>query len=45
MTIRKLAGQDVPKVVYAPQCVRDSENVDKTFEEIFGYEYEPVFEE
>lgn len=45
MTIRKLAGQDVPKVVYAPQCVRDSENVDKSFEEIFGYEYAPVFEE
>ncbi len=42
--IRKLAGQEVPKVIYAPQCVRDAENIDMTFEEIFGYEYSPVFE-
>ncbi len=44
MTIRKLAGQDVPKVIYAPQCVRDADNIDKSFEEIFGYEYKPIFE-
>lgn len=44
MTIRKLAGQEVPKVIYAPQCVRDADNADKSFEEIFGYEYAPTFE-
>ena len=44
MAIRKLAGQEVPTVIYAPQCVRDAENIDKSFEEIFGYEYAPAFE-
>lgn len=41
--IRKLAGQELPKVIYAPQCVRDAENIDKTFADIFGYEYAPIF--
>ena len=44
MQIRKLAGQEVPKVIYAPQCVRDIDNADMSFEEIFGYEYAPIFE-
>ena len=44
MQIRKLAGEELPKVIYAPQSIRDGENVDKSFEEIFGYEYSPVFE-
>lgn len=44
MQVRKLAGEDVPKVIYAPQSIRDAENADATFEEIFGYEYAPVFE-
>lgn len=44
MTVRKLAGQDVPKVIYAPQCVRDADNIDKSFADIFGYEYKPIFE-
>lgn len=41
--IRKLAGQELPKVIYAPQCVRDAENIDKSFADIFGYEYAPIF--
>ncbi|MDO4274269.1 MAG: substrate-binding domain-containing protein [Eubacteriales bacterium] len=44
MQIRKLAGEELPKVIYAPQSIRDGENVDKSFEEIFGYDYSPVFE-
>ncbi|MDO5732642.1 MAG: substrate-binding domain-containing protein [Eubacteriales bacterium] len=44
MQIRKLAGQKVPTVIYAPQCVRDAENIDKSFEEVFGYEYKPNVE-
>ena len=44
MQIRKLGGQEVPKVIYAPQCVRDIDNADMSFEEIFGYEYAPIFE-
>ncbi len=43
MQIRKLAGQEIPKVIYAPQCVRDSENINKSFAEVFGYEYAPNF--
>ncbi|MDO4548306.1 MAG: substrate-binding domain-containing protein [Clostridia bacterium] len=42
--VRKLAGQEVPKVIYAPQCVRDIENIDMSFADIFGYEYTPIFE-
>ena len=44
MQVRKLAGQELPKVIYAPQCVRDASNIDQSFEEIFGYEYAPIFE-
>lgn len=44
MQIRKLAGEELPKVIYAPQAVRDAENIDKSFEEIFGYDYAPIFE-
>lgn len=44
MQVRKLAGEELPKVIYAPQSIRDGENVDKSFEEIFGYDYSPVFE-
>ena len=44
MQVRKLAGQELPKVIYAPQCVRDSSNIEQSFEEIFGYEYSPIFE-
>lgn len=43
MQVRKQAGQEIPKVIYAPQCVRDAENIDKSFEDIFGYEYTPIF--
>lgn len=42
--MRKLAGQEVPKVIYAPQCVRDAENIEQSFEDIFGYAYSPIFE-
>lgn len=45
MQVRKLAGEELPKVIYAPQSVRDAENIDKSFEEIFGYEYAPTFAE
>lgn len=41
--IRKLAGQEMPKVIYAPQCVRDAKNIDLSFADIFGYEYAPIF--
>lgn len=44
MQIRKLAGEELPKVIYAPQAVRDAENIEQSFEEIFGYDYSPVFE-
>ena len=44
MQIRKLAGEELPKVIYAPQSIRDKDNVDKSFEEIFGYDYKPEFE-
>ena len=44
MQVRKLAGEEVPKVVYAPQSIRDASNADASFEEIFGYDYAPVFE-
>ncbi|MCR1840352.1 substrate-binding domain-containing protein [Murimonas intestini] len=44
MQIRKLAGEELPKVIYAPQSIRDKDNVDKSFEEIFGYDYSPEFE-
>lgn len=44
MQIRKLAGEEVPKVIYAPQSIRDASNVEQSFEEIFGYDYSPVFE-
>ena len=44
MQVRKLAGEDIPKVVYAPQSIRDAGNAEASFEEIFGYEYAPVFE-
>ena len=44
MQIRKLAGQEIPLVVYAPQCVRDQENINQSFAEVFGYEYAPNFE-
>ena len=43
MQVRKLMGQELPKVIYAPQCVRDAANIDKSFEDIFGYEYAPIF--
>lgn len=43
MQMRKLAGQDVPKVIYAPQTVRDANNIDMSFAEVFGYEYAPNF--
>lgn len=43
MQVRKLAGQEIPKVVYAPQCVRDIDNIDLSFADIFGYEYTPIF--
>ncbi len=42
--MRKLAGQEVPKVIYAPQVVRDATNIEQSFADIFGYEYAPVFE-
>ena len=42
--VRKLAGEELPKVIYAPQSVRDADNAEASFEEIFGYEYAPVFE-
>lgn len=42
MQVRKLAGQELPKVIYAPQCVRDASNIEQSFEEIFGYEYSPL---
>lgn len=41
--MRKLAGQELPKVIYAPQCVRDFDNVNLSFADIFGYEYTPIF--
>lgn len=44
MQVRKLAGEELPKVIYAPQTVRDASNVEKSFEEIFGYAYAPIFE-
>ncbi len=44
MQIRKLAGEELPKVIYAPQSVRDADNAEKSFEDIFGYEYKPRFE-
>ncbi|MGI6776855.1 MAG: substrate-binding domain-containing protein [Acetivibrionales bacterium] len=37
MLIRKIAGQDVPKVIYSPQAVIDSTNVDVDAEEIIGW--------
>lgn len=37
VVLRTLGGQDVPKVVYAPQAVIFSDNVDKTAEEIIGW--------
>ena len=37
MLIRKLAGQDVPKVVYSPQAVIDSTNIDVPATEIIGW--------
>lgn len=43
MQVRKLAGQEVPKVIYAPQCVRDASNIALSFAEVFGYEYAPNF--
>ncbi|MDD2957131.1 MAG: substrate-binding domain-containing protein [Lachnospiraceae bacterium] len=43
MQVRKLAGEELPKVIYAPQSIRDGGNVDKSFEEIFGYAYNPEF--
>lgn len=43
MQVRKLCGQEIPKVIYAPQCVRDAQNIDKSFQDIFGYEYAPIF--
>lgn len=36
MLIRKLAGQDVPKVIYSPQVVVDKTNVDKDALEIMN---------
>lgn len=41
--MRKLAGQEIPKVIYAPQCVRDAANINQSFAEVFGYEYAPIF--
>ncbi|GAB2021824.1 substrate-binding domain-containing protein [Pseudolactococcus yaeyamensis] len=38
MTMRKLAGQEIPRVVWTPQALIDSENVNKTVEEIVGWE-------
>lgn len=37
MLVRKMAGQDVPKVVYSPQAVIDKANVDVPAEEIIGW--------
>lgn len=42
MTMRKLAGQEIPRVIWTPQALIDAENVDTPAEEIIGWE-EPKF--
>ena len=37
MLIRKLAGQEVPKVIYTPQVVIDSTNCDADPAEVIGW--------
>jgi len=37
MLLRKIAGQDIPKVIYSPQALIDSTNVDVPSEEIIGW--------
>lgn len=43
VTLRLLAKQDVPRVIWTPQALIDSTNVDTPAEEIIGWE-EPTFE-
>ncbi|MBF6977592.1 substrate-binding domain-containing protein [Aerococcaceae bacterium zg-BR22] len=43
MMLRKKAGQEIPYVLWTPQAVIDSANVDKPAEEIIGWQ-EPTFE-
>lgn len=35
MLVRKLMGQDVPKVIYSPQVIVDKKNVDKKAEDVY----------
>ena len=37
VTLRVLAGQDIPRVVHTPQALIDSTNVDKDAAEIIGW--------
>lgn len=43
VALRTLGGQEVPKVIWTPQALIDSTNVDTPSEEIVGWE-NPVFE-
>ncbi|MDR1534763.1 MAG: substrate-binding domain-containing protein [Planctomycetota bacterium] len=42
MMIRRLGGQEVPKVIYTPGVVIDKSNVDEDIEKLIGWE-KPVF--
>lgn len=44
MAMRNLAGQDLPRVIWTPQALIDSSNVDTPAEEIIGWT-EPEYEE
>lgn len=43
VTLRLMGGQEVPRVIWTPQALIDSTNVDKAAEEIIGWE-EATFE-
>lgn len=43
VTLRIIAGQNVPRVIWTPQALIDSTNVDKNAEEIINW-VEPTFE-
>jgi len=40
--LRRLGGQEIPRVLWTPQALIDSENVDKPAEEIIGWT-DPVY--
>ena len=42
--LRSLGGQEIPRVLWTPQALIDSENVDKPAEEIIGWT-DPVYAE